>query len=392
MKKLVWHYPHLKFRMGGTKFILEIAKVLKKNYQVTLVCNLGAKEIIEEFEKSGITVRTTSFLSTNSLIYWLLFPFFFIYDTLWTSRYFSEGDIILATHFPSNLICAVYGLFTKKSFFYYCYEPFPYFHSSEFKKTFPFTKYLLLQLLSFLYGWTDKWAVRRAKKTFTLNQITKKLIKKTYGKNAIVTLMGVDTSHFKKYTQNKIKNKYKNRILITHSTDYTPSKGTDLAIKTIAKLVKKYTNILIVITSTQPDSPLKERYKNLARQLGVEKNALFSGLVPYSELPLYYGASLCYLSCSFDETLGTTSSNLPVKEALACETPAIRANITTEDVEDGISGFLVNPQDTTEVAKKIEYLIKNPKEAEEMGKRGRGKIVRLYQWEQVAARLFIGKK
>lgn len=370
--------------MGGTKFILETSGRLRNKYEVVVVCNLGNEKIIEKFKKSGIDVKTTSVLSTNSLFYWLLFPLFLVYDFFSSLRYLKNGDVIIATLFPSNLICAVYSLLTGKDYFYYCYEPYPFFHSAEFKKSFSFPKYIFLNSLSILYGWSDKWASKQAKKIFTLNHITEKLIKKTYSRTAVVTLMGVDTDHFREYSSNMIKNKFRDRILITHSTDYTPSKGTDLAIRTIARLIKKYPDILLIITSTQPHSSLKDKYEDLVRQLKLEKNVRFEGLVPYSDLPLYYGASLCYLSCSFDATLGTTSSNLPVKEALACEVAAIRANITTEDVEDGISGFLVNPQDIKSVAEKIEYLINNPEKAKLMGKEGRNKIKRLYNWEKVA--------
>ena len=161
-------------------------------------------------------------------------------------------------------------------------------------------------------------------------------------------------------------------------------KRTDLAIDAISYLVKKYPQLKLVVTSTQPNHPNKNKLLKLAHDLDCEKNVEFLGLVSYDDLVSFYSLALVYLSCSYDEMLGTTSSNLPVKEALACETPAIRADITTEDVEDGVSGFLVDPRKTKQVAKKIEYLIKNPELAKKMGKAGREKIKRLYNWENVA--------
>jgi glycosyltransferase involved in cell wall biosynthesis len=197
--------------------------------------------------------------------------------------------------------------------------------------------------------------------------------------------MGVDTNFFRKIEKNNFfSNKYKDKIIISHSTDYTVYKGTHLAIEVIKKLVKKYSNVILLITSTQPNSPNRKNIEDLIKKYKLENNVKLLGLLKEEEIPQLYSASLVYLSCSYDDFMGTTSSNLPVKEALACETPAIRSKITTEDVEDGISGFLVDPKNIKEVAEKIEYLIKNPKKAKEMGKKGREKIVKLYNWKKVA--------
>jgi glycosyltransferase involved in cell wall biosynthesis len=162
-------------------------------------------------------------------------------------------------------------------------------------------------------------------------------------------------------------------------------KRTDLALDVISHLTKEFPDILLLVTSTQPDSPAQAIYQKQAKHLGIEKNVTFLGWIDYQDLPLYYAAATCYLSCSHDEMLGTTSSNLPVKEALSCQTPAIRANITTEDVEDGVSGFLVDPRNTAEVAEKIRYIITHPKEAVAMGKKGRAKIQQLYNWDHVTS-------
>lgn len=382
-KKLYWHFPHLLYWMGGTKFLHEVLKRLQREYDVALVTPLGKEEVIEHFTKDGITVHTYGRFSTNSLLYWLFFPFFLCYDCFASFRYFAKADVIVVTAYPSNLIASIYKILSNKPFHYYCYEPFAFFHNPAFIGSFPLLKRLLIQRLAFFYGWTDKWASRMARVTFTLNQITEKMNKEVYGIESVITLMGVDSELFKPYVKNKIANTYKDRILITHSTDYTFMKRTDLAIEAVSHVVKKYSNILLIITSTQPNSPEKQQYIDQVKRLKLKKNILFLGLVPFEDLPLYYAASRCYVSCSYDEMFGTTSSNLPVKEALAAGTPAIRANITTEDVEDGVSGFLVDPRNSLLVAEKIEFLIANSDKAKKMGLNGRTKIKKIYTWDAV---------
>lgn len=381
--KLVWCYPHLKFFQGGTRFLFEVLSRFDNSYEKTLVTSGPKTEVTTLFEDQGLTVKSLIPLTTNSKIYWLFFPFFFIMEFIKAYPILDNADRRVATLFPSNLICAVHSLITRKSFIYYCYEPFPFLQNPAFINTYPPAQRVFLSLMRFLYAPLDTWATRKATTVLTLNEVTKRMIAEVYNKESVVTLMGVNSSHFRPQSENQISRLYSGKQLIVHSTDYTEMKRTDLAIQSIAQLVKKYPKLFLVITSTQPNSPRKQRYVDLANELGIGKHVEFAGLIAYDDLPKYYSAACCYLSTSYDEMLGTTSSNLPVKESMACETPAIRADITTEDVQDSVTGFLVNPRNTKKVSKKIAYLLDHPTEAKAMGKRARKTITDLYTWEHV---------
>jgi hypothetical protein len=50
-------------------------------------------------------------------------------------------------------------------------------------------------------------------------------------------------------------------------------------------------------------------------------------------------------------------------------------------------GIFVNPQDPRAIAKAIEFVLTNPKEAEEMGSRGRAAVLEHYNWDVQAERL-----
>ncbi len=381
-KKICWYYPHLLFMNGGTKFLYEVLKRLRSDYEITLIVAGGSTAVIKNFTDLNISIEINSFITSHSSLYWILLPFMICIEYFRARPYLKGADYIVAIVFPSNLICALYSKFSKKPYYYYCYEP-AFVQNKQFIQQFHFIKRVTNSLLAIVYKSLDTWATRKAKQIFTLNEVTKKVIANIYRKTPKVTLMGVDTKHFRPIKLNYVSKKFKNKVIITHSTDYLPLKKTELALYTIAKLIDRYPQILLIITSTWPDAPFKKKYEQLVEKLHLSNNVLFSGFISYDELPYYYSASRCYLSSSYDETMGTTSSNLPVKEALACGTPAIRANITTEDVENGISGFLVNPKNIDQVAEKLEYLITHPSKASLMGKRGRNKIVKIYTWEKV---------
>ncbi len=57
-----------------------------------------------------------------------------------------------------------------------------------------------------------------------------------------------------------------------------------------------------------------------------------------------------------------------------------------EIVEDGVTGFIVPPNDPIAIREKIDYLVKNPDIADEIGKKGREKILRQFTWDAVAER------
>ncbi len=75
---------------------------------------------------------------------------------------------------------------------------------------------------------------------------------------------------------------------------------------------------------------------------------------------------------------------LPVKmfEYMVAGLPVISSNIELwkEIVEGNNCGICVNPLEPKEIAKAIEYIILNPKEAEQMGKNGKKAVTEKYNW------------
>lgn len=79
----------------------------------------------------------------------------------------------------------------------------------------------------------------------------------------------------------------------------------------------------------------------------------------------------------------------PVKlyEYMAAGLPVVASNFKRwRQVVDGC-GLLVNPGSPREIASAIEHLLTHPREAEEMGKRGRAAVERFYNWSTEEAKL-----
>ncbi|GBC82164.1 Alpha-maltose-1-phosphate synthase [bacterium HR10] len=79
---------------------------------------------------------------------------------------------------------------------------------------------------------------------------------------------------------------------------------------------------------------------------------------------------------------------LTLLEAMACATPVIATTVGAlpEVVEDGVTGFLVPPNDARALADRLRWLRAHPEEARRMGERGRARVLERFTWEAVARR------
>ena len=98
----------------------------------------------------------------------------------------------------------------------------------------------------------------------------------------------------------------------------------------------------------------------------LENNVIFTGKVPYDDIPIYYGVADVFATASQTETQGLT-----VIEAMAASLPvlAIDDDSFRIVVTDELNGYLF--KDLKEYIKHVYYLIENPKEYSKIKKQAR---------------------
>lgn len=86
------------------------------------------------------------------------------------------------------------------------------------------------------------------------------------------------------------------------------------------------------------DGPERAEYEKMARDLQLEQEVIFTGLLANEVLPDYYRAADLFLFASRTETQG-----IVILESMAAETPVIAVNATgiSDLVENGVNGYLV---------------------------------------------------
>lgn len=378
---ILWLHPHFSNWMGGHKYILEVAKRLKKkDLNIVIGSDIFSKEAKEKFLREGIETLMLSGKSTNNYSYWLKLPQFINRDVQILTGRKKDFDLIISSMFPMNVLGKRLGL----PHIQLCYEPYAFFFDNNFVGGFPWFQRLMIKLAGFFFRSLDINATRSSDAVLTLSEYNKRWIKKCYGRgNSKVVYEGVALDFFKPTRNINIEKKHRGKFLLFHSTDFTSIKGTPHLIKVLKLVVKKVPNALLLITHTLSNKQGKENVIELARRLGVFKNIEFLGFVDYGLLPVYMSVSDVVVQPSIGQSM-----NLTVKEAMACGTPVVTSPEGREQYKDGEAGFLVDPRKHGKLAEKIIQLQMHPEIRERMGKRGREIIEEKFSWDAVADKFY----
>lgn len=124
-------------------------------------------------------------------------------------------------------------------------------------------------------------------------------------------------------------------------------------------------------------------FRVLLKRLDMEDSIIFAGKVDDDILPHYYAACDVYALPSRMEGWG-----LSLMEAMACGKPVVATRVggIPELVKNNKNGCIVNPGDTSALARRIVRLLKNEDEARDMGKEGI-KTAKKYTWDKTARKV-----
>ncbi len=203
------------------------------------------------------------------------------------------------------------------------------------------------------------------------SQKTYALFKDKYkvDRNVHIVPTGIDVERFyaEKLDQNKVKAikkelKLKDEKVILYIGRLAEEKNVELLIESQVSLAKKYNSKLLIVGS----GPDLEKYKKLAKKLKIEKNVIFTGAVPWENVPYYYAQASVFATASTSETQGLT-----VIEAMASGLPVIAAEDKAFEgvVVDELNGKFFKTK--REYKKCIEELFNDSKKLEFMSKQAR---------------------
>jgi glycosyltransferase involved in cell wall biosynthesis len=196
--------------------------------------------------------------------------------------------------------------------------------------------------------------------------------------SAHVVLGGVDTEKFSPSES------VARGDMVLYAGRVLPHKGVDNLVKAMPP------DMELQIIGHQFD----QRFITDLHRLGAAKRVTFRHDCDDEALVAAYRRAACVVLPSVYRTMYGQETPVPellgqtLLEAMACEAPTICTNVASmpEIVKDGITGFVVPPNDPAALGQRILWLREHPAEATTMGRLGRQCVLERFTWPQVVQR------
>jgi glycosyltransferase involved in cell wall biosynthesis len=189
---------------------------------------------------------------------------------------------------------------------------------------------------------------------------------------------GVDTKKFKpagKAHARNLLNLPQDKNIVLFVGALRKIKGVDYLIEAAKNFVNTNTDLFMV----GRDDGLRKSLEKRAHELKIADCIRFTGPVNHGDIPLWISASDILVLPSLSEGRPNV-----VLEALACEVPVVATDVggVPELMVDGETGYLVPAKNSAELSRKINKLLEDKNQRENMGKLGRKSIIqRGLTWE-----------
>ena len=235
----------------------------------------------------------------------------------------------------------------------------------------------------------EKKSILRSSETIVFSKNNADSLTRYYGlgnSSFHVIPPGVDTNRFNKGKDLNLLQQLnidKKTTLLLYVGRLPPEKNVDRLLRGFQSLGRNNVKLLIV-----GDGPERENLENVSDSLGVGEMVCFLGM--RNDVERFYSITDIFISPSKYEPFGQV-----ILEAMAAGLPCIsfkrvlpEYEVASEEIIDnGVTGFCVDPYKKEEFQKRLQYLINNPDIRKKMGEAGRKLCQKKYTWEGHVKRL-----
>jgi len=373
-----WHDPRWKKFVGATVKIWDLAHNLSEFGQhVTLFVpkygfdsRLSSVKIVE--------VPFLDFPYLRLLSYNVVLCFYLI--SVGLKR---RADIVYARRMGS-IVPGLYSKLTRAVFFYEI-------NDDPYKREFNEGSLLAFGMRKLISEWHDQINLRLCQRAFV---ITKDILEKVMRMNPripaekLVELpSGANTQLFRPMPTKGCRARLGLGLKGTYvgfAGTLLKHQGIDILIDAAHLILAHERSVNFIIIG---EGPMKNQWMNRVQREGIAESFLFPGQVDYGDMPTWIG-SMDVCVAPFLLSAGLRS---PVKvfDYMACGKPVVASRIegTTDVFADSGAIRLVPPEDPKLLASQIVDLLRNPKEAEEMGRKGRRLITNKFDRKNIARRI-----
>ncbi len=200
---------------------------------------------------------------------------------------------------------------------------------------------------------------------------------------------GVDTSRFVPGSGAGVRGRFglgQGPVLLTLSR-LMRRKGHDHVLQALPRIRRRFPGLRYAIAGSGPE---EVRLRGLVRDSGLDDCVRFLGRIPSEDVvPLMQAADLFVHPNRELDNGDVEGFGIVFLEAGACALPVVGGNSggTPDAVRDGVTGFLVDPEDPEEIAARVTHLLDDGELRQRMGRAGREWAAQ-FTWERSASRVW----
>ncbi|MFX0196558.1 MAG: glycosyltransferase family 4 protein [Candidatus Hodarchaeota archaeon] len=235
----------------------------------------------------------------------------------------------------------------------------------------------------------ERQSILKSRKTIVFSKNNEDSLTRYYGleeSSLHVIPPGVEVNRFSRGRDSKLLeelNIEEKNVVLLYVGRLPPEKNVDRLLREFQSLRRDNLRLIIV-----GDGPERSKLEDMSSHLGVRKSVRFLGM--REDVERFYSVSDIFVSPSKYEPFGQV-----ILEAMAAGLPCIAFKrilpdyevASEEIIENGATGFCVNPCDKDEFREKLAYLIDHADVRRKMGESGRRVCEAKFSWEDHVRRL-----
>ena len=202
---------------------------------------------------------------------------------------------------------------------------------------------------------------------------------------------GVDTEFFTPDADGaRVRERYElgARPVVVCVSRLMPRKGQDALIRALPLVQQQVPGTALLLVG---GGPYRRRLERLAMQVGVAADVVFTGTVPYDELPAHYAAGDVFAMPCRTRLGGVDVEGLGIVylEASACGLPVVagRSGGAPDALIDAVTGFLLTDDSSVEISQRLTTLLGDHELTRKLGQNGRNWVIETWNWDHLVGRL-----
>jgi glycosyltransferase involved in cell wall biosynthesis len=282
-------------------------------------------------------------------------------------------DVINNHNFPTEWAAFIAKKRLKVPIVWMCNEPPYWFFSPEQRSGLRKINWPLFELL-------DKTAVNYIDEVMVLSHVAEEYVRKAYNKPSRIVRTGVDVELFHEASGKNLRREYglENSFVMLFVGGSRYAKRSDM-VRALKILSEKFDVRLVLDTSREQDMLTR-----LSEKLGIKEKVLLLHSISDVELAKVYAACDVFIYPSSAGTWG-----LVVTEAMAASKPVIVSKQvgTSEIIQEGVNGIVIDRAKPEEIAKQVEALINNPNLRKKLGENAYQYVRDNLSWKRYAEKV-----